>query len=91
MNPLKFWLIIKDDSKRTFEVIGQDSNTNSFTNLVYGMQRAKMSVTGVTPPVGGTFSTKESIKFSSYTKEDGLFKRLQETYRQLNAPTDFDE
>ena len=47
----KFWQVIKDDSKRTFEVCGQCSSENSFTNKIYGMQKAGMNVSGITPPV----------------------------------------
>ena len=76
----KYWQIIRDDSKRTFEVYGQDSNTNYFTNSIHGMQKAGMSVTGMTPPVGGKFSNKNDIVISGYTREDGLFEKLFKQY-----------
>jgi hypothetical protein len=83
MNPVKFWLVIKDDTRRKFEVIEQASNTNSFTNKVYAMQKAGMSVTGFTPPVGTKHSSKESIKFVGYDREDNLYDKLQKHYREL--------
>jgi hypothetical protein len=84
MNPIKFWLIIKDDSKRTFEVCGQASNTNPFTNKAYAMQKAGMNVTCVIPPVGGQNSSKDLIKFTAYTREDGLYERLLKEYHKIN-------
>jgi hypothetical protein len=80
----KYWQIIRDDSTRTFEVCGQDSNTNFFTNGIHGMQKAGMTVTGMTPPVGGKFSNKEAIKIIGYTKEEGLHKRLLKEYKELS-------
>jgi hypothetical protein len=85
MNPIKFWLIVKDDAKRTFEVVGQERNTNSFENKTYAMQRAGMNVSCYIPPVGGQLSHKESIKITNYTKEEGLYERLQNQYRKINA------
>ena len=68
----KFWQIIKDDSKRTFEVCGQVSNENSFTNRIYGMQKADKDVSCMTPPVTNKTSSKDLVKITGYTKEDGL-------------------
>lgn len=81
MNPFKFWQVIKDDSKRTFEVIGQTNNTNAFTNQTYAMQRNGMNVSCVTPPVGSKLPSKEVVKVTGYTKEDGLYERLLKEYR----------
>ena len=72
----KYWLIIKDDSRRTFEVCGQASNENSFTNKTYAMQRAGMNVSCTTPPVTNKTSSKELINIVGYKKEDGLYDRL---------------
>jgi hypothetical protein len=83
MNPVKFWLVIKDDAKRKFEVVEQASNTNTFTNKVYAMQKAGMSITGFTPPVGTKHSSKDSIKFTGYDREDGLYNKLQAHYHDL--------
>jgi hypothetical protein len=91
MNPIKFWQIIKDDSSRTFEVCGQASNTNAFTNKTYAMQKAGMNVSCVIPPVGGKASSKELIRITGYTREEGLYNRLLEQYRKLtiDSYTDF--
>ena len=72
----KYWLIIKDDSKRTFEVCGQASNENSFTNKTYAMQRSGMNVSCTTPPVTNKTSSKELVNIVGYKKEEGLYNRL---------------
>jgi hypothetical protein len=82
----KFWLIIKDDSKRTFEVCGQESNTNWFTNKIYAMQKDGMNVSCITPPVTNKTSSKELIKITGYAKEDGLYERLLKQHQQLTMP-----
>ncbi|WP_276372768.1 hypothetical protein [Chryseolinea sp. H1M3-3] len=79
----KFWLIIKDDSKRTFEVCGQASSDNAFTNKTYAMQRAGMNVSSVTPPVTNKTSSKGLIKITGYTQEDGLHERLLNEFRTI--------
>lgn len=79
----KSWQVIKDDSTRTFEVVGQTGNTNAFTNEVYGMQRQGMNVSCVTPPVSNKDSSRDVIKITGYTKEDGLYTKLQLQYKQL--------
>jgi hypothetical protein len=79
----KNWQVIKDDSKRTFEVCGHATNTNPFTNEVYGMQKAGMNVSCVTPPVTNKTSSKDLIKLTGYTKEDGLHQRLLTQYREI--------
>jgi hypothetical protein len=83
MNPVKFWQIIKDDTKRTFEVCGQERNTNPFTNKTYAMQKAGMNVTGIILPVGGKNSSKDLIKLTGYTREDGLYEKLLKNYRDI--------
>jgi hypothetical protein len=83
MNPFKFWQIIKDDSKRTFEVLSQEANTNSFTNKTYAMQRSGMNVSCITPPVSNKNSSKDLIKVTGYTKEEGLYQRLLKAYYDL--------
>jgi hypothetical protein len=83
MNPIKFWQIIKDDSKKTFEVCGQTSNTNSFTNKTYAMQKAGLNVSCVTPPVSNKNSSKDIIKFIGYAKEEGLYERLLKQYSEI--------
>ncbi|HYF67438.1 MAG TPA: hypothetical protein VD884_04845 [Ohtaekwangia sp.] len=81
----KCWEIIKDDSKKTFEVCGIGTNNNLFTNSVHGMQRAGMNVSYVTPPVTNKTSSKEIVTVSGYTKEDGLHERLVKEYRKINS------
>ena len=84
----KFWLIIKDDSKRTFEVCGQESNTNWFTNKTYAMQREGMNVSCITPPVTNKTSSKELIRIIGYAHEDGLYERLLKQFSKLTLPPD---
>lgn len=79
----KFWQIIKDDSKRTFEVLDQTSNDNAFTNKTYAMQKAGMNVSCVTPPVTNKTSSRELITIAGYSREDGLYERLLKEYRQI--------
>lgn len=79
----KCWQIIKDDSKKTFEICGQEVNTNAFTNKTYGMQKVGMNVSCMTPPVTNKNSNRESVKVQGYTKEDGLFERLSGRYREI--------
>lgn len=79
----KAWQVIKDDVKRTFEVCGQTSNTNAFTNEVYAMQRAGMNVSCITPPVTNKESSKDLVKVMTYAKEEGLYARLQSEYKQI--------
>lgn len=77
------WQIIRDDSKRTFEVCGQASNTNPFTNQIVAWQRAGMNVSFATPPVTNKNSSKGLVKVTGYTQEDGLQQRLLEQFRQI--------
>lgn len=83
MNPIKFWQIIKDDKKKTFEAWNQAANTNSFTNKVYAMQKAGMYVSSFTPPVTQKNASKDYIAITGYTREDGLYERLAVEYRRL--------
>ncbi len=78
----KSWLIIRDDARMTFEVCGQDSNPDPFMNNVHGMQKAGMSVSGLTPPVTNQSASKEVIKVVGYAKELGLHKRLLDAYKE---------
>ena len=83
----RFWLIIRDDHKRTFEVCGQTANDNSFTNKTLAMQRAGMNVSCMTPPVTNKTSSKDLVKIVGYIKEDGLYERLLNEYRQKIMPS----
>ena len=80
---VKYWQIIRDDSKRTFEVCGQLVNDNAFTNKTYAMQKAGMNVSGMTPPVTNKLSNKGAIKIAGYTIEEGLWERLQKQYAEI--------
>ena len=79
----KFCQVIKDDSRKTFEVCGQESNTNYFTNLIHGMQRAGMNVSYVTPPVTNKTSSKSLVAVFGYKQEDGLQDRLVKEYQVI--------
>jgi hypothetical protein len=93
----KYWQIIKDDSKRTFEVCGQASNTDPFNNRTIAMQRAGMNVSCVLLPVGTKNSSKSLIKFTGYTNEEGLYDRLTSELQNIrnknveNQTFEFDE
>lgn len=76
-------MVIKDDSKRTFEVYGQEGNTNSFTNKTYAMQRDGMNVSCATPPVTNKNSSKSSIKITGYVVEEGLYERLLKQHQDI--------
>lgn len=75
------WQIIRDDAKKTFEVLGQVSNTDHFMNLVHGMQKLGMTVTAVLLPVTNQFSSKDGIKQTGYRVEQGLYARLMKEYQ----------
>ena len=79
----KNWQVIKDDVKRTFEVCGQQQSTNAFTNKVHAMQKAGMNVSCVTPPVTNKVSSKDLIKITGYTKDEGLYDRLLKQHMQI--------
>jgi hypothetical protein len=80
---IKYWQIVKDDSKRTFEVCGQITNENFFANKIYAMQKAGMSVSGLTPPVTNKTSSKDIIKITGYAREDGLYERLLKQHTEI--------
>lgn len=75
------WQIIRDDSSKTFEVQGQESNTDHFLNLVHGMQKQGMTVTAVVLPVTNQYASKEAIAVAGYRRETGLYDRLMKDYR----------
>lgn len=88
----RLWQVIKDDSKKTFEVCGQTSNSNAFTNSVYAMQRSGMNVSYITPPVTNQRAHKEAIKITGYALETGLHDRLTKEYRDITMKgVDFDD
>jgi len=78
----KNWQVIKDDVKKTFEVCGQERNTDHFNNQVIAMQRAGMNVSCILPPVTNRNASREAIKITGYTPETGLFDRLQQEHQR---------
>ena len=86
----KSWQIIRDDAKKTFEVLSQEADTNHFMNLVHGMQKFGMTVTAVTLPVTNQFASKEAIKQTGYRVEQGLYSRLVKEYQSLMRGNAFD-
>jgi hypothetical protein len=84
-------MIIRDDSKRTFEVCTQESNDNAFTNRTVAMQRAGMNVSCMTPPVTNKTSTKGLIKITGYNQENGLYERLLKQHREIVMKSSQDE
>lgn len=76
------WQIIRDDTKKTFEVLGQESNTDHFLNLVHGMQKLGMTVSAVVLPVTNRHASKESIQLTGCNREEGLYDRVMKDYRQ---------
>ena len=86
----KSWQIIRDDAKKTFEVLSQEANTNHFMNLVHGMQKLGMTVTSVELPVTNQYSSKEAIKQTGYRVEQGLYARLMEEYQKRMRGDSFD-
>ncbi len=75
------WQIIRDDRKKTFEVLGQETNSDHFSNLVHGMQKLGMQVTPMLLPVTNQYASKDAIRYSGYTPEVGLYDRLMKDYR----------
>jgi hypothetical protein len=89
---ISVWQVIRDDTKRTFEVCGKTDNDNSFTNRTYAMQKAGMNVSCMTPPVTNKTSSKDLIKIVGYTQETGLHDRLSKEFmkRTLQGSEDQD-
>ena len=79
----KCWLIVKDDTKRTFEVCGQDGSGNAFYNSIHAMQKAGMNVSSMLPPVTNKTASKDLIKVTNFTPEPGLYARLQKEFREI--------
>jgi hypothetical protein len=79
----KSWLVIKDESSRTFEVVTQPLSENAFSNKVVAMQREGLNITPVLLPVSNRHASKEHIAFTGYTREEGLFNRLLQAHAKL--------
>lgn len=75
-----YWLVLRDDGKKTFEVCGKATNTNAFTNRTRAMQRVGMNVSDMIPPVTNKTASKDAIKIIGYTHEEGLETRLEKIY-----------
>lgn len=87
----RFWMVVRDDSARTFEVIGKEVNDNRLANRIAAMQRLDMNVSYMSPPVTTQTLTKESIKFAGYVYEPGLYDRLQADFLELTLRQADDE
>jgi hypothetical protein len=87
----KFWMIIRDDSKRTFEVCGQTTNDNSFTNKTHAMQKAGMLISCMTPPVTNKSSSKGLVIIVGYTNEEGLYGSLLSQYMKINLQASLEQ
>ena len=79
----KNWIVIKDDTKRTFEVVALATNENSYTNKTVAMQREGMNVTCVLIPSSNRNASKEAIRFSGYSYEEGLYDRLLKQHAEI--------
>ncbi len=74
-----WWQIIKDDSKRTFDIIGKAHDDTLLTNNVCEMIKSGMSVQCTTPPYTGNES-EDDLAIPGYKKEPGLYQRLVREY-----------
>jgi putative aminopeptidase FrvX len=79
----KTWIVIKDDTARTFEVITQATNENTYANKAVAMQRDGMNVTCVTIPASNRHASREAISFIGYTREAGLYHRLLKQHNEI--------
>ena len=79
----KNWLVIRDDSKRTFEVVTIGMSENAFTNKTQAMQRDGMNVSYVLLPVTNKNASKAAVNLTGYAKEDGLYDRLLKQHAEI--------
>jgi hypothetical protein len=79
----KSWLVIKDDTRKTFEVVTKDMSENAFTNKTHAMQRDGMNVSCVLLPVTNKSASKTAVKIMGYTKEDDLYEKLLQQHREI--------
>ncbi|MGC4021390.1 MAG: hypothetical protein QM734_05340 [Cyclobacteriaceae bacterium] len=79
----KNWLVIRDDGKRTFEVVVNDMSENAFTNKTQAMQREGMNVSYVLLPVSNKHASKAAVKIMGYTNQEGLYKNLLKQLEEL--------
>lgn len=79
----KSWQIIKDDTKRTFEVVTNGMSENAFTNRTFGMQKSGMNVSCVLLPVTNKNGSKSTVQLTGYTREEGLYERLLKEHSKI--------
>ena len=79
----KSWQIIKDETTSTFEVVALASNDNAFTNKTYAMQKSGMRVSHLILPATNKYASKESIKLTGYSPEEGLYQRLLKQHHEI--------
>jgi len=79
----KSWFIIRDDSKRTYEVVTASMTENAFTNKTQAMQRDGMNVSHVLLPVTNKNASKAAVKISGYEIENGLYDRLLKQHNEI--------
>ena len=72
----KYWLLIMDRDKQTFEVIGQSNDDTLLTYNASEMQRVGMNVGCQAPDV----SASQNVTVTGYTEESGLYRRLFEDF-----------
>lgn len=79
----KNWHVIKDDTKRTFEVVINAMSENAFTNKTHAMQKNGMNVSCILLPVTNKNASRSSVKLVGYAPEEGLYARLEQQYNQI--------
>lgn len=79
----KNWHVIRDDVKRTFEVVTTSMSENAFTNKTHAMQRDGMNVSYVLLPVTNKNASKNAVGIPGYAKEDGLYERLLHQHKEI--------
>lgn len=84
-----FWEIIKDDSRKTFEVLGRSSDDTHLINLTCEMQEHGLPVRCETmETTKARHDIPTGYKHIGYTEETGLYRRLlkqlEEAKRQRN-------
>ena len=75
----RYWEIIIDDNKLTFEITGSSGDITLFTGNVAEMQRVGMKVRCQTPDVS---VSKNKLTIDGYILDEGLYTRLLFEYRQ---------
>jgi hypothetical protein len=81
----KSWQVIIDHDRKTYEVVGQESNTDSFMNRVMAWQKVGLNVSATTPPVTNQLVHKSQFRMVGYQVEEGLHERLVLEHRKRLA------